>query len=57
MGNKQNMSEKSDQVENLKSILAGFGITTSKELDDALSETLNALTLGIMTERHKKNSA
>lgn len=33
------------QVENLKSILEGFGIKTSKELDAALSETL-----GIMTD-------
>ena len=38
------------QVENLKSIL-GFGIKTSKELDAALSETLDALTIGIMTDR------
>lgn len=39
------------QVENLKSILEGFGIKTSKELDAALSETLDALTIGIMTDR------
>lgn len=39
-----------DQVENLKSILEGFGIKTSKELDVALSETLDALTIGIMTD-------
>lgn len=39
------------QVENLKSILEGFGIKTSKELDAALSETLDALAIGIMTDR------
>ena len=38
------------QVENLKSILEGVGIKTSKELDAALSETLDALTIGIMTD-------
>lgn len=39
-----------NQVENLKSILKGFGITTSEELDDALSDALESMTLGIMTE-------
>ena len=39
-----------NQVENLKSILKGFGINTSEELDDALSDALESLTLGIMTE-------
>lgn len=38
------------QVENLKSILEGLGIKTSNELDAALSETLDALTIGIMTD-------
>lgn len=39
------------QVDNLKSILKGFGISTSEELDAALSDALDALTLGIMTDR------
>lgn len=38
------------QIENLKSILKGFGINTSEELDDALSDALGALTIGIMTD-------
>ena len=40
-----------NKVENLKSILKGFGINTSEELDIALAEALDAMTLGIMTER------
>ena len=39
-----------NKVENLKSILKGFGINTSEELDIALAEALDAMTLGIMTE-------
>ena len=39
-----------NQVENLKSILKGFGINTSEELDIALAEALDAMTIGIMTE-------
>ena len=39
-----------NQVENLKSILKGFGITTSEELDVALSDALESMTIGIMTE-------
>ena len=39
-----------NQVENLKSILKGFGITTSEELDGALSDALEAMTIGIMTD-------
>lgn len=42
------------KAENLKEILAGYGITTSKELDDALNEALNGLTIGIMTEHIEK---
>lgn len=38
------------QIDNLKSILKGFGITTSEELDAALSDALDALTVGIMTD-------
>ena len=50
---------KNGQVDNLKNILEGFGIKTSKELDAALSETLDALTIGIMTDRTigERNSA
>lgn len=47
---KVNDNGNKNQVENLKSILKGFGITTSEELDDALSDTLESMTLGIMTE-------
>ena len=39
-----------NQVENLKSILKGFGITTSEEMDVALSDALESMTIGIMTE-------
>lgn len=46
-----NSNKNLNQVENLKSILKGFGITTSEELDNALSDALEAMTLGIMTER------
>lgn len=51
MGNKQITPEKTGKVENLKSILKGFGITTSEELDDALSDALEAMTIGIMTDK------
>lgn len=47
---KVNDNGNKNQVENLKSILKGFGITTSEELDDALSDALESMTLGIMTE-------
>lgn len=47
---KVNDNGNKNQVENLKSILKGFGITTSEELDGALSDALESLTLGIMTE-------
>ena len=39
-----------NQVENLKSILKGFGINTSEELDIALADALDAMTIRIMTE-------
>ena len=46
------------QADNLKKILKGLGITTPKELDEALSCALGALTIGIMTESPvKANSA
>lgn len=47
------------QIDNLKSILKGFGITTSEELDAALSDALDALTVGIMTDNmaRAKNTA
>jgi hypothetical protein len=44
--------EKSSQAENLKSILKDIGINTPEELDHALSDVLNALTIGIMTEHY-----
>ena len=47
---KVNDNGNKNQVENLKSILKGFGITTSEELDDALSDALESMALGIMTE-------
>ena len=47
---KVNDNGNKNQIENLKSILKGFGITTSEELDDALSDALESMTLGIMTE-------
>lgn len=47
---KVNDNGNKNQVENLKSILKGFGITTSEELDDALSDALESMTIGIMTE-------
>ncbi|MDD3477391.1 MAG: hypothetical protein PHP32_00745 [Candidatus Izemoplasmatales bacterium] len=40
-----------DQAENLKRILSGFGIHTNEELDSALSDALEAVTIGIMTEK------
>ena len=47
------------QIDNLKSILKGFGINTSEELDAALSDALNALTIGMMTDKMSgaKNTA
>ena len=47
---KVNDNGNKNQVENLKSILKGFGITTSEELDVALSDALESMTIGIMTE-------
>ena len=47
---KVNDNENKNQVENLKSILKGFGITTSEELDIALSDALESMTIGIMTD-------
>lgn len=44
-------SPKKEQIENLKSILSGFGIHTNEELDSALSDALKAVTIGIMTEK------
>lgn len=54
MRNKQMNESKKDQMENLKNILKGFGINTSEELDSALSEALDAMTIGIMTEQPSK---
>ena len=51
--------KKTDQVDRLKMMLEGFGIKTVKDLDAALSDTLDDLTIGIMTDRtlEAKNSA
>lgn len=43
-----------EKAENLKSILSGFGIHTNSELDSALSDALEAMTIGIMTEKPMK---
>lgn len=48
--NKATDNGNKNKVENLKSILRGFGIATSEELDVALSEALESMTIGIMTE-------
>ena len=46
------------KAESLKYILKGFGIRTNKDLDEALSGALGAMTIGIMTEKPAKvNSA
>ena len=50
MENKQYESKK-DQAENLKRILRGLGITTPEELDKALSDALDSIAIGIMTEQ------
>ena len=47
---KKEMARK-EQIENLKSILSGFNIHTNEELDSALSGALEAMTIGIMTEK------
>ena len=55
MEKSQNTASK---AERLKDILKGFGIRTNKDLDEALSGALGAMTIGIMTERPvQKNSA
>lgn len=54
MRNKQTYEEKKNQAENLKNILRGFGINTAEELDKALSDALDAMTIGIMTEQPSK---
>lgn len=43
-----------EKAEKLKEILVEYGITTSKELDDALNKSLEGLTIGIMTDRIEK---
>ncbi|SHO50158.1 hypothetical protein [Anaerocolumna xylanovorans] len=43
-----------EKAENLKAILSGFGIHTNSELDSALSDALEAMTIGIMTEKPMK---
>ena len=48
MKESQNTASK---AERLKDILKGFGIKTAKDLDEALSGALGAMTIGIMTER------
>ena len=56
MAKKEN--QQTAQAERLKEILKGFGIRTNKDLDEALSGALGAMTIGIMTERPvQKNSA
>lgn len=46
------------KAERLKDILKGFGIKTTKDLDEALSGALGAMTIGIMTEKPvQRNSA
>ena len=55
MKESQNTASK---AEHLKDILKGFGIKTAKDLDEALSGALGAMTIGIMTEKPAKvNSA
>ena len=55
MKESQNTASK---AERLKDILKGFGIKTAKDLDEALSGALGAMTIGIMTDRPvQKNSA
>ena len=39
-----------NQMENLKVMLKDLGITTAEELDRALAEALDSMTLGIMTD-------
>lgn len=39
-----------NQAEHLKSILKELGITTAEELDKALLDALDNMTIGIMTE-------
>ena len=43
-------TENKQKIENLKSLLKEFGISSPEELDAALSKALDNLTLGIMTE-------
>lgn len=38
------------QAERLKDILKSFGINSQEELDGALAGTLEAITIGIMTD-------
>lgn len=42
-----------DQAERLRKTLKSFGINTEEELDRALDEALDALTIGIMTDEIK----
>ena len=42
-----------DQAERLRKTLKRFGINTEEELDRALDEALDALTIGIMTDEIK----
>ena len=39
-----------NQAERLRKTLKSFGINTSEELDQALAASLDAMTIGIMTD-------
>ena len=39
-----------NQAERLRKTLKSFGINTSEELDQALATSLDAMTIGIMTD-------
>lgn len=43
-----------EKIKRIKDILKDFGIRTNKDLDDALSDALETMTIGIMTEKPVK---
>lgn len=43
--------KKNENLNNLKSILIGFGIKSNEQLDEALSDALDTLEVGIMTKK------
>ena len=49
-GNLMKKTDQDNRAERLRKTLKSFGINTSEELDQALAASLDAMTIGIMTD-------